>query len=121
MPAPLKLLKANAPYAYGVMGVLWLAVAAVTGTLLLLWPVAACLVGGALLRMQPGKRLTWAWATAAALMGFLLAAYQAYAAVPLVAGAFAVVAGASLAVFAVFALGHLLLLYAGNFGSSKKV
>jgi hypothetical protein len=120
MPALLKVLKDNVPYAYGVMGALWLATAFVTGTPLLAWPTVAFLIGGALLKVQPGKRLTWAWAIATPIMGFLLAGYQAYAAVPLLLGAFSEVAIPSLVLFVVFALGHLLLLYAGNVGSLGK-
>jgi hypothetical protein len=52
-------------------------------------------------------------------MGFLLAASQAYAAVPMIGGAFTILAIASLVAFAVFALGHLLLLYAENISSAK--
>lgn len=117
MPSPLKVLKDNVPYAYGVVGALWLVVAFVDGSLLLLWPALACLLGGAMVRLRPRKRLTWAWATAAAVMGLLLSLYQVYAAVPLVSSAFSTVAGASLVAFAIFALGHLLLIYVKNTGS----
>jgi hypothetical protein len=115
----MKLLKANVPYAYVIVGAIWLAVAVVSDTPLLLWPIVACVAGGALLKVRPTHRFTWAWTTAAAVMGFLLAAYQAYAAVPMIGGAFTILAIASLVAFAVFALGHLLLLYAESIGSAK--
>ncbi len=114
MPSPLGVVKGNAPYAYLVAGLIWLVVVYATGSVLLLWPVVACLLGGLLLRMMPGRRLTWAWATAAATMGLLLALYQAYTAAPLVFGSFSTIAGASLVAFGVFAVVHLILLYAAN-------
>jgi hypothetical protein len=116
----LEVLKANRPYAYVAVGVVWLVFAFVTGSFLLLWPVVACVLGGALLRLRPVLKLTWAWTTAAAVMGLLLALYQMYASVPLLFGAFALVAWASLVVFLIFAVGHFLLLYVGSAGPAKK-
>lgn len=114
MPAPLSVLKANIPYAYAVMGVVWLALAFTVGSTLLIWPVAALVLGGALLKLMPGQRLSWAWATAAGVMGLLLALYQAYVAAPLVSGSFSTIAGSSLVLFVVFAAIHLLLVFVLN-------
>ncbi len=119
MFAPLKMLKTNFPYAYIAVGVIWLVVAIATSSFLLLWPVVACVVGGALLKLRPSQRLTWAWATAAIIMGLALASYQAYKAATLVTGSFATIAGASLVVFVIFALAHLVLLYVGNASSAE--
>ena len=95
------------------MGLIWLAIAVYVGSLLLLWPVAALVGGGALLTFRPGERLTWAWAVSAAVLGLILALYQTYVAAPLVAGAFATLAGASVVVFGILSIGHLVLVYFG--------
>lgn len=139
MPSPLKVLKDNIPYAYVVVGALWFVMAFVNGSILLLWPTVACLAGATLLRLRPDQRLTWAWATSAAVMGLLLSLYQAYAAFPLLFGeyktfplffgwyasfpvtfgAFSIIAASSLVVFAIFAVGHLLLAYVENVSAPK--
>ena len=106
-------LRANAAYAFLAVGVIWLGVALLAGSLLLLWPVVACLVGGVLLRARPGKRLTWAWVIATAVFGFLLSAYRAFTWAPFFGGAFTSVAAGGAAAFAVLAFLHLCLFYAG--------
>ena len=92
---------------------MWLVLALYEWSALLLWPVAALAVGGAMLRLLPGERITWAWAMSAAVLGMVVALYQVYLAVPLIGSAFSTVAGVSLAVFAVFAAAHIVLAYAG--------
>jgi hypothetical protein len=113
MSSLLGMLRANSAYAFIGVGVIWLAVAAVAGSALILWPVLACLLGGVQLWKWPARRLTWAWAVSTAVLGFLLAAYQLYAWLPFVGGAFSSVAAVSAAVFTVLALMHLFLIYAG--------
>lgn len=110
------MLKSSAAYFFIVVGVVWAGIGALTGTSLTAWPAAACLVAGVLLRIRPSYRLTWAWALATASMGFLVSAYEVYAWEPLVGGAFSTLAGESLGGFAVFAVVHLFLLYAGAAG-----
>ena len=110
-------LRARSAYGYLVVGIAWLAVAALAGSLLILWPVVACLAAGALLILRPGRRFTWAWVLATATLGFLLAAYQVYSWAPFVVGAFAAVAGEAIAVFLILAVFHALLLFAGASGT----
>ena len=114
MPKILEGLKTNAAYGFLAVGIVWLVVAYVSHSYLVLWPVVTSLLSGVLLKARPGQRLTWAWATSSAVLGLLLAAYQAYAAVPLVGGPSASVASESLGGFAVFAAVHVILLYAGS-------
>ncbi len=97
---------------------MWLVVASFAGPLVL-WPVVTCLIAGVLMRMQPGTRLTWAWATSSAILGLLLAAYAAYANAPLISGPFSAIASLSLAGFGAFAVAHLFLLYAGYSAKGK--
>lgn len=113
MPKILDTLGENSAYAFIAVGVVWLGIAVVAGSYLILWPAVACLAGGTLLKMRPGRRLTWAWAVASAALGFLLSAYQVYSWSPYLGGAFSTLAGASLAGFAVLAVVHALLLYLG--------
>ena len=113
MPGIGAVLRANAPYAFIVVGVVWLAVAILTGSALILWPVFACIAGGVLLRMRPSGRLTWAWAISTAVLGLLLSAYQVYAWAPFLGGAFSSVAAVSVACFTLLAIAHLFLFYAG--------
>jgi len=105
---------ANAGYAFIGVGVVWLAIAFLAGSALILWPVIACVAGGILLKEWPALRITWAWVVSAAAMGFLLSAYQVYAWTAFLGGAFSTLAAASLAGFAVLALVHLVLLYLGT-------
>ncbi len=113
MPSVLGTLKSNSAYAFLVVGVVWLAVAIFGGSLLTLWPVGACLVAGAMLKARPGRRFTWAWAVSSAVLGLLLAAYQVYAWAPFLMGAFSTLAAGALVGFAVLAVAHAFLLYAG--------
>ena len=113
MPPFLNTVKAQAQYAFVGAGVLWLVLALYEWSALLLWPVIALVAAGAMLRLLPGERLTWAWAVSAAVLGMVVALYQVYLALPLLQSAFSTVAGASLAVFAVFAAAHVVLAYAG--------
>jgi hypothetical protein len=67
-----------------------------------------------MLREWPSGRLTWSWAVATAVMGFLLSAYQVYAWLSFLGGAFSTLAVASVIGFAVFAVVHVLLFYAST-------
>ncbi len=113
MPKVLDALRANSAYAFLVVAAVWLALAVVAGSILLLWPVIACAVSGVMLKARPGHRFTWAWVIASAVLGLLISAYRVYAWVPFLSGAFATTAGISLAAFAVLAAAHVFLLYAG--------
>lgn len=113
-------LRDYAAYGFIIVGIIWVVVAYIVGSLLVLWPVATCLAGGVLLRLRPGERLTWAWVSSAAVLGFLLSGYQAYVATSLIGGALSSVASLSAGAFAVFAVSHLVLLYAGNSGSEPE-
>jgi hypothetical protein len=114
MPKILEVLKSRAAYAFVGVGIVWLVVAYINHSYLVLWPVVTCLLSGVLLKVRPGERLTWAWATASAVLGLILAAYQAYAAFPLVGGPSTSIASESLGGFVAFAVVHFLLLYAGS-------
>ncbi len=113
MPRILDALVANGPYAFIAVGVVWLAIAAIAGSALVLWPVVACIAAGGMLRMWPGRRLTWAWAISAAAMGFVLSAYLVYAWAAFEGGAFSSLATASIVGFSILALVHLVLFYLG--------
>ena len=108
------MLRRNAAYAYVAVGLVWLAIAYYEQSELLLWPVVVMVVGGALLKVRPGERITWAWAVSAAVLGLVLALYQAYVAAPLIVGQTSMIAVVSLSVFALFGLAHVLLAYAGS-------
>jgi hypothetical protein len=112
MPKFLDTLEAYAAYAFIVVGVIWLVIAVLGDSSLILWPVLACIAGGIMLREWPSGRLTWAWAVATAVMGFLLSAYQVYAWLSFLGGAFSTLAVASVIGFAVFAVVHVFLFYA---------
>ena len=114
MSALLGTIRGNSAYVFIVVGVLWLAVAVAAGSALILWPVVACVLGGVFLRMWPAKRLTWAWTVSTAAYGFLLAAYQVYAWLPFLGGAFAGVASVASVVFVIFAVLHIFLFYIGG-------
>jgi hypothetical protein len=113
MPNVVGMLRANSAYAFLAVGVVWLAVAVLAGSALVLWPVVACFVSGYALKMMPGHRFTWAWVLSSAVMGFLLSTYQIYAWSPFVGGAFSTLAATILVGFAVFAVVHVFLFYAG--------
>jgi len=114
MPKILDTLVSNATYFFIAVGVIWLAVAVLGQSYLILWPVIACVAGGAMLRQWPARRLSWAWCAATAVMGFLLSAYQVYAWLAFLGGAFSVLASASGLGFGLFAILHIFLLYAGT-------
>jgi hypothetical protein len=113
MSSILGAVKDRAQYAFFGAGIVWLALAVYEGSLLLLWPVVALLAGGAMLRFLPGKRLTWAWLISASLLGLVVSLYQVFVSVPLLGGAFTLVAASSLVIFAVFGAAHVVLGYAG--------
>jgi len=114
MPKFLDTLVTNAAYAFVVVGVIWLAIAFLAGSSLILWPALACIAGGIMLRELPSGRLTWPWVVATAVMGFLLSAYQVYAWLSFLGGAFSTLAAASVVGFAVFAVAHVFLFYAAT-------
>jgi len=114
MPKFLDTLVANVAYAFIAAGVIWLAVAVLAGSSLILWPVVACIAAGIMLREWPSGRLTWSWAVATAVMGFLLSAYQVYAWLSFLGGAFSTLAVVSVIGFAVFAILHVFLFYAAT-------
>ena len=114
MPKFLDTLVVNAAYAFIAAGVIWLAIALLAGSALILWPAVACIVGGIMLREWPTTRLTWAWTVATAVMGFLLSAYQVYAWLSFLGGAFSTWAAVSVIGFAVFAVAHVFLFYAAT-------
>ena len=121
MPSFVELLRKNSPYAFIVVGVIWIVVAFVAGSLIILWPVVLCIAAGALLKMRPGQRFTWAWATSSAAMGFLVAGYQAYFWVPYATGSLSSLAALSAGGFGVFAVVHLFLLYAGAISQRQPI
>ena len=88
--------------------------AVLAASALIAWPVVACIAGGLMLRRWPTRRLTWAWAVATAAMGFLLSAYQVYAWLLFIGGAFSSLAAASSVGFAVLAVVHVFLFYAAT-------
>ena len=112
--------RARSAYAYILAGVAWLAVATVAGSLLILWPVVACLVSGALLTFRPNEKFTWSWVLATAVLGLLLAAYQVYSWTQFVSGYFTIVAGEAIAVFLALGVFHGLLLYLESSMKSAK-
>jgi hypothetical protein len=113
MPKVLDRIRDFSAYAFIAVGLVWLAIAFFAGSVLTLWPVVACVVGGVLLRLRPGGRLTWAWAGSAAILGLILSGYQVYEWAPFIGGTYGTLAATSLGGFAVLALAHLVLLYAG--------
>jgi len=114
MQALTGMLKGNLPYLFVVAGLVWLGLLLVTDSVLLAWPVVACIISGILLKALPTSKLTTPWVGASALMGLALSAYQAYAAEPLLTGQFAVLASVSLVGFVLFGLAHLYLLAASR-------
>jgi hypothetical protein len=113
MPKILDSLIANAAYFFIAVGVIWLAVAVLADSTLILWPVVACIAGGIMMREWPSRRLTWAWCISTAVMGFLLSAYQVYAWLSFLGGAFSTFAAASTVGFGLFAVVHIFLFFAG--------
>ena len=109
MPKILDSLIANAAYFFITVGVIWLAVAVLAGSSLILWPVVACVAGGIMLREWPSGRFTWAWCVATVFLGFLLSAYQVYAWLSYLGGAFSTLAAVSTVGFGLLAVVHIFL------------
>ncbi|MDG6910209.1 MAG: hypothetical protein JRN08_07550 [Nitrososphaerota archaeon] len=107
------MLRRYTAYFFIVVGIVWAAMGALTGTVLLAWPAVACIAGGLMVKLLPGRRLTWSWGLATASMGLIVSLYQVYAWAPLLGGAFSAVAGTTMVAFLLFALVHVLLFYAG--------
>ncbi len=101
-------------YIFIVMGLVWAVLALLGASFLLLWPTLTSLATGALLIVRPEHRFTSALSKASALYGLVLAAYQAYVAVPLLGTVFATIAAYSFASFTLIAIVNVLLLYAGS-------
>lgn len=120
MQSALGKVRKNLAYVFVLFGIIWVAVAFLAGSLLVLWPAAACIAAGLLIKMRPSSRLSIAWGPAAAILGLLLCAYQVYAAAMLVSGAFVTVAGASVVIFFILGLGHLYLAFASYSSSPAK-
>jgi hypothetical protein len=120
MPPLLEALRKNTSYFFIAVGVAWLVVAALTGSVLVLWPVVACVAAGVLIRVIPGGRLTWAWTIASAALGLLLAAYEVYAWAPFIGGTFSTLGIEGTVGFGAFTVVHLLLFYSG-WGRRKAV
>ena len=108
------LLRSNAAYFFIAVGVVWAVLGVYTGSKLVAWPAIACIAGGIMLKVWPGRKITWSWAISTAAMGLIVSAYQVYAWAPLVGGDFSALAGATIAGFTVFAVVHLFLFYAGT-------
>ena len=113
MPNILGIVRTNSSYIFIGVGIVWLVVAVLAWSGLVLWPVVAFLASGVMLRMMPGSRFTWAWVASTAVLGFLLSAYLVYVWVPFLGGAFSALAAGALVGFAAFAVVHLLLFYIG--------
>jgi len=120
MQSALSLVRKNLAYVFVVFGVIWIAVAFVAGSALVIWPAAACIAAGVLLRVRPSSKITMAWGPSAAILGLLLCSYQAYAAIMLLSGAFVTVASVSAAVFVLLGLGHVYLAFASYTGPAVK-
>jgi hypothetical protein len=112
MPKILDALVERAAYFFVAAGVIWLAVAVLADSSLIVWPVVACIAGGVMLREWPSGRFTWAWCVATAVMGFLLSAYQVYSWLSFLGGAFSTLAAGSTIGFGLFAVVHVLMLFA---------
>jgi hypothetical protein len=100
-------------YIFLLMGLIWAILAFLGGSSLLLWPTLTSLASGAFLIVKPKHKFTSALSKASALYGLLLAAYQAYVAIPLIGTLFTTIAAYSVASFSLIAIGNLALLYAG--------
>ena len=89
-------------------------VAIIASSPLILWPVVACIAGGVMLRQMPAYRITWAWVVSSAALGFIISAYGVYTWSWFLGGAFSALAAGAFAGFAVLAVVHVLLFYAGT-------
>ncbi|QQG49053.1 MAG: hypothetical protein HY247_01710 [archaeon] len=114
MPDVIQIIRTNAAYLFLAAAVGWVGLAIYASSALISWPVFTMAVGGILLRVRPGDRLTWAWAASSAFLGFLVSSYKVYASSQLLFGPFSTVSAVSVGGFAVFALYHLVLLYSGT-------
>lgn len=114
MQSPLASVRKNLAYVFVIFGVIWLVLAYLNGSGLTLWPAAACLVAAVFIKLRPNSGLTNAWGPAASILGLVLCGYQVYQAIPLLTGAFVVVASVSLVVFLLLGLGHAYLAYASR-------
>lgn len=120
MQSALASVRKNIAYAFAVIGAIWVVIAFLVGSGLVLWPAVACVAAAVLLKVWPGSLLSIAWGPAAAVLGLLLCAYQVYEAVLLLFGAFAMIAGASVVLFFLLGIGHAFLAYASYSGVSVK-
>lgn len=107
------MVRSKTAYSNFALAALWAVVAAVTSSSLVVWPVFLFAVSGVLLMLRPADRFTWAWSMSSVTLGLLLSAYQAFVAITLIRTAFYMVAAVSLVLFLVFAIAHLVVLYAG--------
>ncbi|MDG6938282.1 MAG: hypothetical protein JRN42_07085 [Nitrososphaerota archaeon] len=113
MPDVRAFLNNYAAYLFWVVAAVWVAIGVEGGSVHMAWPVVACALSGLLLKFRPAWKITFSWAASTAVLGLLISAYQVYAWVPLLAGDFSVLAASALGLFAVLAVVHLFLLYAG--------
>ena len=120
MQSALGSVRKNLAYVFVLFGVIWVAIAVVTGSLLVLWPAVACVAAGLLIKARPSSRLSLAWGPSAAILGLLLCAYQVYEAVLLLSGAFVMVASTSVVIFFLLGIGHLYLAFASYSSSPVK-
>lgn len=120
MQPALSFLRKNLAYTFVLFGAIWVVIAFLAGSGLVLWPAVACAAAGALMKAKPSSRLSTAWGPSAAVLGLLLCAYQVYAAIPLLTGAFVAVASASVVLFFVLGVGHLYLAFASYAASSVR-
>ncbi len=111
------LIRRYLPYAFIVAGVVWSAIIASDGSLLLLWPASLSILSGVILKWRPDSRLSLALSKATALYGLVLAAYQVLVALPLLESIFATIALFSVVSFVGLAVFNLVLLY-GSFPKS---
>ena len=107
-------LRRYSPYLFWVIAAVWALLGVDGRSVLMAWPVIACALSGALLKFQPGWRVTFSWSASTAILGLLISVYQVYAWSPLLAGDFSALAASALGVFAVLAVVHVFLLYAGT-------
>jgi hypothetical protein len=120
MQSALATVKKNLGYVFVVFGIIWVAIAFLAGSLLVLWPAVALAAAGVLIKLRPKWRLSIAWGPAAAILGLLLCGYQVYEAAMLVSGTFVTVASASVVLFFILGLGHLYLAFASYSSSPAK-
>ncbi|MDG6902146.1 MAG: hypothetical protein JRM80_09330 [Nitrososphaerota archaeon] len=120
MQSALSFLRKNLAYTFVLFGAVWVVIAFLTGSALVLWPAVACVAAGLLIRVKPSSRLSEAWGPSAAVLGFVLCVYQVYAAILLLGGSFVTVAASSLVIFLLLGLGHMYLAFASYSAESVK-